>query len=135
MEVLPGALCSDWGFSLLLVCLCTCPGNDCLFAYNNITDMCYESTDTGAFYTGYSWIRRGNIIRNNYFGHIRATEKTALGFPSVQAIYLDDQVSTVPTHASLDTWLGDQYLFGVPNARSTELNFAPQLVLIWCKLV
>ncbi|XP_065182891.1 uncharacterized protein LOC135813811 [Sycon ciliatum] len=26
--------------------------NDCLFAYNNISNMCFESTDTGAFYTG-----------------------------------------------------------------------------------
>ena len=68
-------------------------GNDCLFAYNNISNMCFESTDTGAFYTGRSWIHRGNVMHNNIFSHIRTTEHTVLGSPSVQAIYLDDQVS------------------------------------------
>ncbi|XP_065182890.1 uncharacterized protein LOC135813810 [Sycon ciliatum] len=67
--------------------------NDCLFAYNNISNMCFESTDTGAFYTGRSWIRRGNVMHNNIFSHIRTTEHTVLGAPSVQAIYLDDQMS------------------------------------------
>ena len=68
------------------------PGNDCLFEYNNLHDLCYEVTDSGAFYTGRSWIHRGNIIRNSYFANIQTTEKTYLGSPSVQAIYLDDQV-------------------------------------------
>ena len=65
-----------------------------MFEFNTISNMTYESTDTGAFYTGRSWIHRGNVVRNNLFQHIRTTEKTALGYPSVQAIYLDDQVSS-----------------------------------------
>ena len=67
-------------------------GNDCLFEYNSLSNLCYEVTDSGAFYSGRSWIDRGNIIRNSVFRDIQMTEKTSLGSPSVQAIYLDDQV-------------------------------------------
>ena len=67
-------------------------GNDCLFEYNSLSDLCYEVTDSGAFYTGHSWIDRGNIIRHSTFTDIVTTEKVYLGSPSVQAIYLDDQV-------------------------------------------
>ena len=67
-------------------------GNDCIFEYIHIANLCYEATDTGAFYTGRSWIDRGNIVRFSLFENIRMTEKTVLGAMSVQAIYLDDQV-------------------------------------------
>ncbi|XP_065903276.1 uncharacterized protein [Dysidea avara] len=68
-------------------------GNDCLFEYNTISGLCYEATDTGAFYTGRNWIDRGNVIRYSTFENIKMTEKTVLGAMSVQAIYLDDQMS------------------------------------------
>ena len=67
-------------------------GNNCIFEYNYLHDLCYEVTDSGAFYTGRSWILRGNIIRYSHFANVQTTEKTYLGSPSVQAIYLDDQV-------------------------------------------
>lgn len=67
-------------------------GNNCIFEYNYLHDLCYEVTDSGAFYTGRSWILRGNIIRYCHFANVQTTEKTYLGSPSVQAIYLDDQV-------------------------------------------
>ena len=57
-----------------------------------LSDLCYEVTDSGAFYSGRSWIDRGNIVRHSVFSHIVTTEKVYLGYPSVQAIYLDDQV-------------------------------------------
>ena len=86
-------LCEIAGYT---VWNCTCvhifPGNDCIFEYNNLHDLCYEVTDSGAFYTGRSWIHRGNVIRYSHFANIQTTEKTYLGSPSVQAIYLDDQV-------------------------------------------
>ncbi|CAI8007342.1 hypothetical protein GBAR_LOCUS5158 [Geodia barretti] len=68
-------------------------GNDCLFEFNSLSDLCYEVTDSGAFYTGRSWIDRGNVIRHSTFTNIATTEKVYLGSPSVQAIYLDDQMS------------------------------------------
>ena len=67
-------------------------GNNCIFEYNYLHNLCYEVTDSGAFYTGRSWILRGNIIRFSHFADVQTTEKTYLGAPSVQAIYLDDQV-------------------------------------------
>ena len=67
-------------------------GNDCLFENNTIDTLCYETSDSGAFYTGRNWIDRGNIIRGNTFKNVFNTEKIHLGAPSVQAIYLDDQV-------------------------------------------
>ena len=75
-------------------------GNDCLFEYNHIANLCYEATDSGAFYTGRSWIDRGNIVRNSLFENIRMIEKTVLGAMSVQAIYLDDQVNNNVTRVS-----------------------------------
>jgi hypothetical protein len=36
---------------------------------------------------------RGNIIANNVFERVRSLEPLSLGFPSVQAVYLDDQHS------------------------------------------
>lgn len=76
-------------------------GNDCIFEYNYLHDLCYEVTDSGAFYTGRSWISRGNIIRYSHFANIQTTEKTYLGSPSVQAIYLDDQMSGYDIHNNL----------------------------------
>ena len=67
-------------------------GNDCIFEYNALSNLCYEVTDSGAFYSGRSWIDRGNVIRYSNFSNIQTTEKIYLGSPSVQAIYLDDQV-------------------------------------------
>lgn len=65
----------------------------CLFEGNTFDSLLYESSDAGALYVGRSWTNRGNIIRNNTFRNIRATEQTFLGYPSVQAIYLDDEQS------------------------------------------
>ena len=75
-----------------MCCNTLCTGNDCLFEYNSLSDLCYEVTDSGAFYTGRSWIDRGNVVRHSTFRNIVTTEKVYLGYPSVQAIYLDDQV-------------------------------------------
>eukprot|EP00730_Choanoeca_flexa_P000773 TRINITY_DN10329_c0_g1_i8.p1 TRINITY_DN10329_c0_g1~~TRINITY_DN10329_c0_g1_i8.p1 ORF type:complete len:342 (+),score=35.30 TRINITY_DN10329_c0_g1_i8:597-1622(+) len=64
---------------------------------NHLEDLAFETDDTGAFYTcgqqGQAWINRGNVIVNNTFKSVRRTEPTTLGFPSVQAVYLDDEMS------------------------------------------
>lgn len=68
-------------------------GNDCNFTYNSLSSLCFEATDAGGFYTGRSWIDRGNVVAHNTFKAIKATENVVLGAKSVQAIYLDDQMS------------------------------------------
>ena len=61
------------------------------FERNVLDGLLFEASDAGAFYVGYSWTNRGNVVRNNTFRRIRAREKTSLGYPSVQALYLDDE--------------------------------------------
>ena len=60
----------------------------------NVFDtLCFEATDSGAFYIGRSWTNRGVVLRGNSFLNIRNREHMTLGYASVQAIYLDDQQS------------------------------------------
>uniref|UniRef100_A0A6B2L049 Right handed beta helix domain-containing protein n=1 Tax=Arcella intermedia TaxID=1963864 RepID=A0A6B2L049_9EUKA len=68
-------------------------GNNCLFEGNHLKDLCYETSDSGAFYTGRSWIQRGNLLQDNIFENVYNKVPTVLGWPSVQAVYLDDQMS------------------------------------------
>jgi parallel beta-helix repeat protein len=68
-------------------------GNDMLFEHNRISKVCYECTDTGAFYVGRSWSQRGNIARYNTFDTIRPTERLAQKSCSQNAFYLDDEMS------------------------------------------
>jgi parallel beta-helix repeat protein len=68
-------------------------GNEHLIESNYLHDLCYEVTDSGAFYVGRSWSNRGNKLINNVFENIRKTEETALGTPQVNGVYLDDQMS------------------------------------------
>lgn len=63
------------------------------FLKNSFDHLCYEVSDSGAWYSGRSWTNRGNRLAGNFFVHIRTTEKIFLGYPSVQAVYLDDQLS------------------------------------------
>lgn len=65
-------------------------GNDCKFLHNSFRDLAFESTDTGAFQTGRSWVRRGNLLEGNTFERVRNTQGMSLGYPQVMAIYLDD---------------------------------------------
>ena len=74
-------------------------GINCTFA-GNLLDRCgFESADAGAFYTcgqqATAFINRGNTITNNTFKNVRNTVGTGVQTASVQAIYLDDQMSYV----------------------------------------
>lgn len=63
------------------------------FLNNTFDHLCYETSDSGAWYSGRSWTNRGNRLAYNFFVHIHTTEEIFLGYPSVQAVYLDDQLS------------------------------------------
>ena len=64
-------------------------GNDHFFEFNEICNVCYESNDAGAIYTGRNWTMRGNVLRNNYLHDI-------VGFQNngCVGIYLDDMFSS-----------------------------------------
>lgn len=64
-------------------------GNDHIIELNEIHDVCLESNDAGAMYTGRNWTMRGNVVRNNYLYDINGY----LGKGSV-GIYLDDMFSS-----------------------------------------
>ena len=69
-----------------------------VFEYNDIDYCSYESSDTGAFYTcgqqATAFAGPGNIVRHNTFTRIRNTEGSGVQSITVQALYLDDQMSS-----------------------------------------
>ena len=89
-----------------------CGGNDNLFESNVIEHTNFECDDSGAFYTcgqqGTAFVNRGNVLRNNTFRRVRQEDVTFLGYPSVQAIYLDDQMSgwLVENNTVIDAQMG-----------------------------
>lgn len=66
--------------------------NDTVFEYNDIYDVCKETRDCGAVYTGRRWDTWGNIFRYNYVHDMKidSSSTTDLG---VHGIYLDDMSS------------------------------------------
>ena len=62
-------------------------GNDHLFEYNEIYDVCQNTDDAGAIYAGRDPIGFGNVWRHNYIHDIGTNE-----YPdaSVYGIYMDD---------------------------------------------
>ena len=65
-------------------------GNDHIIEENEIFDICKETNDVGAIYSGRDWTYRGNIISKNY---IHDLNNKGLG-DSVVGIYLDDCFSS-----------------------------------------
>ena len=72
-------------------------GVDCVFDSNTLDTCAFEAADTGAFYVcgqaGSAYVNRNNTITGSSFTNIRNTVGTGVQGPSVQAIYLDDQMS------------------------------------------
>lgn len=60
-------------------------GNDHVIELNEIHNVCTESNDAGAIYTGRNWTMRGTVIRHNYLHHINGFRgRGCVG------VYLDD---------------------------------------------
>ena len=68
-------------------------GNNMYFSQNTLHDLIFGSRDSGAFYTGRSWVHRGNYLTNNTFYNIRTIEPTYAGSTLVVAMYFDDEQS------------------------------------------
>jgi len=68
-------------------------GNDAHFDALVVEDVAWEVSDSGAFYSGYSWVKRGNSVTNSIFRDVVNIERIFNGYPSVQGVYLDDQMS------------------------------------------
>ncbi|QNN23114.1 right-handed parallel beta-helix repeat-containing protein [Planctomycetales bacterium ZRK34] len=63
-------------------------GQDHLFEYNEIHNVCQESHDCGAIYAGRSWCLQGDVFQYNYMHHLAGKD----GGPC-NGIYLDDENS------------------------------------------
>ena len=71
-------------------------GNDHLIEFNEIYNVCYESNDAGAIYSGRDWTMRGTVIRHNYFHHISGFEgRGCVG------VYLDDMFCGTTIYGNL----------------------------------
>ena len=60
-------------------------GNDHVLEFNHVHDICRETGDVGAFYTGRDWTCRGHVVRHNFFHHIRGPYTHG-----AMSVYLDD---------------------------------------------
>ncbi|HUD46779.1 MAG TPA: right-handed parallel beta-helix repeat-containing protein, partial [Candidatus Baltobacteraceae bacterium] len=64
-------------------------GNNNVVEYNEIHNVCTETSDAGAIYMGRDWTQRGNIIRYNYLHNINRGGG-AISPNGVVGVYLDD---------------------------------------------
>jgi hypothetical protein len=72
-------------------------GNDHLISQNEIFDVCKETGDAGAIYTGRDWTARGTVIERN---HIHDIPANVLQGGTI-GIYLDDQASGITVRGNL----------------------------------
>ena len=71
-------------------------GNEHLIEFNEIANVCYESNDAGAIYTGRNWTMRGNVLRHNYLHDITGFENRGC-----VGMYLDDMFSSAEMRGNL----------------------------------
>ncbi len=70
-------------------------GNDHIMEYNEIHNVCYESNDAGAIYSGRDWTMRGTVIRHNFLHHINGFEgRGCVG------VYLDDMLCGIKIYGN-----------------------------------
>lgn len=65
-------------------------GNDNIVEYNELHDLCTQTTDAGAIYMGRDPSQRGNLIRYNYIHDLTGPPRTRPGISLVMGVYLDD---------------------------------------------
>ena len=72
-------------------------GNDHLISHNEIFDVCKETGDAGAIYTGRDWTARGTVISDNHIHDIPPN----LAMGGTVGVYLDDQASGITVRGNL----------------------------------
>ncbi|MDO4744619.1 MAG: stalk domain-containing protein, partial [Clostridia bacterium] len=73
--------------------------NDNIIEYCDIYDVCQETADTGAIYTGRRWETRGNEVRYNYI-HDMTKVDTTTGMKKM-GVYLDDCSAGTRVHGNV----------------------------------
>jgi Right handed beta helix region len=103
-------------------------GNDHAVEYNDIHDVCRETGDVGAIYTGRDWTMYGNTVRFNFLHDIHGP-----GVHGAQAIYLDDQASGTTSFGNVIVNVARAFLIGGGRDNVTENNImvnCPQSVFL-----
>lgn len=72
-------------------------GNDHLISHNDIFDVCKETGDAGAIYTGRDWTARGTVISDNHIHDIAPN----VAMSGTIGVYLDDQTSGITVKGNL----------------------------------
>lgn len=103
-------------------------GNDHLIEYNEIYNVCNETGDAGAIYTGRNYTWRNNMYRYNYVHHLKGP-----GLHGCTALYLDDFTSGFTLYGNICYQSGRGVLIGGGRDNVVENNIfigcAPSIVL------
>ena len=99
-------------------------GNDHVIEFNEIYDVCKETGDVGAIYTGRDWTMRGTAIRFNYIHDVNGP-----GHIGAQGIYLDDQACGTTSSGNVLVNVQRGFLIGGGRDNVTENN-----VLVDCSI-
>jgi hypothetical protein len=92
-------------------------GNEHVLEFNEIHHVTQETGDAGAIHTGRDWTWRGNIIRYNYFHHIRGP-----GLHGSMAVYLDDWASDFTVYGNVFYKAGRATMIGGGRDNVVENN-------------
>lgn len=92
-------------------------GNEHTVEYNEFYNLCNETGDAGALYTGRNYTWRGNTCRYNYFHHLKGP-----GLHGVAAIYLDDFASGFTIYGNVCYKAGRGTLIGGGRDNIVENN-------------
>lgn len=95
-------------------------GQEHIVEYNEIYDVCKDSSDSGAVYTGQVMYNRGNIIRYNYFHDMKAI-KSNQGM-KIQAVYLDDRHCSTAVYGNIFYRVSAVALYGGGRNNTFENN-------------
>ena len=95
-------------------------GQEHVVEYNEIYDVCKDSSDAGAIYSGQTMFKKGNVIRYNYFHDMKAIESNQ-GM-KIQAVYLDDRFCSAEVYGNLFYKVSAVALYGGGRNNTFENN-------------
>lgn len=106
-------------------------GNQLLFEYNKIANVCQNASDMGAIYTGRNQAEQQNTIRYNYFENVYKDEENR-----VCAVYLDDGTVGHQVYGNIFNRCGnptDKGSFGAVHVNGGYNNYFSNNIFINCK--
>jgi hypothetical protein len=93
-------------------------GNEHIIEYNEIYNVCMETSDAGVIYAGRDWTMRGNAVRYNFIHNAVDT----WGGESINGVYLDDLFSSARVYGNVFYNVENAILFGGGRDNSFENN-------------